>query len=335
MMKRISRQALYELVWAKPMREAASENDISDVRLAKICRGAGIPVPPQGHWNKVRAGKRTIRIALPPRPPGVPDELTFGHSHHWEGSTAEPTDDTLSPPVFEEELECVLARIREQIGTVLMPKSLSSPHPLVDGLFSADEVRRQKQLTQNYSWNEPLFDSPFEKRRLKILNAILVALARAGHKPSIRGKEGRDLGVTIGRQHVSFDLDAAAWKKSQDWRYSYHVLPKFPPNEKLKFEIHTPAPEPDKRWLWTDDDQKLEDQLTEIVVNLIYAGEVGYRQHTRHIHQWRVQQAERQREELRRQKEEAERQERIRFEREARERVQRLFQEANNWRQAS
>lgn len=60
----LPREALYELVWSKPMRTAAAELGLSDVGLKKRCRSWAIPVPPQGYWNKAQAGHR-----LPPRPP--------------------------------------------------------------------------------------------------------------------------------------------------------------------------------------------------------------------------------------------------------------------------
>ena len=37
-----TREALYELVWAKPMPTVAAELNISDVALAKRCRKLGI-----------------------------------------------------------------------------------------------------------------------------------------------------------------------------------------------------------------------------------------------------------------------------------------------------
>lgn len=45
-------------------------------------------------------------------------------------------------------------------------------------LLQADERRRQKQLASAYpmSWDKPLFDSPFERRRLRILSSLFSAL---------------------------------------------------------------------------------------------------------------------------------------------------------------
>jgi hypothetical protein len=341
MIKQFSRRALYELIWSKPMREAAAENGISDVGLVKVCRGAAIPTPPQGHWNKVRAGKPTVQIELPPRPPGVPDEVTFGGASYYtagypQGPQSEDEEPQFVPPHFEEDLPPILERIRKSVGRVSIPKTMASPHPLIARLLQANDARRKERLESGYSfsWNAPLFESPFERRRLKVLNAIFIALLHEGYKPSIEGKEARNVGVTIGKQHVDFDLDGASQKKPEGWRYDGCPPPQFGPDEKLRMEISHPKEAPEMRWSWLDGDQKLETQLTEIVVCLIYAGEIQYRAHAQSTYEWQLERQQHRREERRKQKEEAERQERLRLERQERTRVQGLFQEANNWRRA-
>ena len=45
----ISRLDLYNRVWSAPMSKLARELDISDVGLAKACRGHNIPRPPRGY----------------------------------------------------------------------------------------------------------------------------------------------------------------------------------------------------------------------------------------------------------------------------------------------
>jgi hypothetical protein len=35
------------------------------------------------------------------------------------------------------------------------------------------------------SWDDPLFDSPFERRRLRILNSLFLAAARMNGKPTL------------------------------------------------------------------------------------------------------------------------------------------------------
>jgi len=60
----LSRSALYELVWTRPVTELAKEFGISDVALTKRCRALKIPVPPRGHWAKVAAGQTPKRPRL-------------------------------------------------------------------------------------------------------------------------------------------------------------------------------------------------------------------------------------------------------------------------------
>jgi hypothetical protein len=52
------RTELHSQVWAEPMRSVAKKYGISEVALAKRCRKWGIPLPVQGHWNKLLPGSR-------------------------------------------------------------------------------------------------------------------------------------------------------------------------------------------------------------------------------------------------------------------------------------
>ena len=64
---RYSRNRLYELVWKIPMRTLALQYGVSDSALRKACCRLLVPLPPQGYWNKVAAGKQVAqRPALPP-----------------------------------------------------------------------------------------------------------------------------------------------------------------------------------------------------------------------------------------------------------------------------
>jgi hypothetical protein len=52
----LTRQSLYDLVWAKPMSELAKDFGITDVGLAKRCRSVDVPIPYRGYWARVAAG---------------------------------------------------------------------------------------------------------------------------------------------------------------------------------------------------------------------------------------------------------------------------------------
>lgn len=62
---RLSRHELYDLVWSEAVSKVAGRYNLSDVGLKKICLKHRIPVPPRGYWQKVAAGKKVQKIALP------------------------------------------------------------------------------------------------------------------------------------------------------------------------------------------------------------------------------------------------------------------------------
>ena len=72
----LTREALYELVWFKPMRELAPTLKITDVGLAKMCKRLNIPRPKQGYWLK-DISDRATPPALPQAAKGMPCIATF------------------------------------------------------------------------------------------------------------------------------------------------------------------------------------------------------------------------------------------------------------------
>lgn len=69
----ISREKLYEEVWAEPMLEVAQRYQVSSSFLARICRRLRVPCPPRGYWAKKAAGLKPRTPPLPNPEPG--DEL--------------------------------------------------------------------------------------------------------------------------------------------------------------------------------------------------------------------------------------------------------------------
>ncbi|THD65961.1 hypothetical protein [Phenylobacterium sp.] len=69
-MTTLTREALYTLVWAEPVRKVAAKLGMSDVAFKKYCVRGGVPVPERGYWAKLAAGKRVTQIPLPHRDPG-------------------------------------------------------------------------------------------------------------------------------------------------------------------------------------------------------------------------------------------------------------------------
>lgn len=59
----VTRQELYDLVWAKPMTKVAEEFGVSGSYMARVCLTLNVPRPERGYWAKLAVGK-----AAPPEP---------------------------------------------------------------------------------------------------------------------------------------------------------------------------------------------------------------------------------------------------------------------------
>ncbi|MCX6272615.1 MAG: hypothetical protein NTU44_15625 [Bacteroidetes bacterium] len=75
---KFTRQDLYELVWSESMLSLSKRYDISDNGLRKICKRMEIPLPANGHWQKVQYGKDVIKQKLP-KNSTVEQEVTLQH----------------------------------------------------------------------------------------------------------------------------------------------------------------------------------------------------------------------------------------------------------------
>lgn len=263
-METYTRQRLHDLVWSGPMRDVAKKVGLSDNGLRKHCVKAFVPLPPQGHWNKVHAGQKVKTIPLPPRPPGVSDTVSIGQ---WDYRREETRLKEVEPvaPTFDETIENLRARVARNLGMVVASKNLSPPHAAFRRQVE-DEARRAAQS----SWHTSMFDSPLEKRRLRILQGLFYGLSRLDCAVSVHGPEVRTIYIAVGEQRVQIGLDRApAPRRSTDGKQL----------ERLKLSI-TGRHHDGERISWTDsDEQPLEAQLSTIATEIIVAGELQYREY--------------------------------------------------------
>jgi len=111
--QQVTRETLYELVWAKPIRTVAAEIGISDVGLAKACDRLNIPRPAVGHWVRLEHGRKTERPPLPPAAPGQETMLAIKPLSPGAARSKEPGAPKPEPPV------------------VAVEDNLRKPHPAV------------------------------------------------------------------------------------------------------------------------------------------------------------------------------------------------------------
>jgi len=120
----VSREWLYEEVWAEPKRKVEAHYCVSSSFLARVCQRMNVPCPPRGSWARKTAGMTSKAPPLPASEPG--DELAWVNGrggtflvsptlHLRHGSHGEPR-----AIAFTLGTENVLASAREERG-VQMP----------------------------------------------------------------------------------------------------------------------------------------------------------------------------------------------------------------------
>src|SRR6267142_1911716 len=168
----LKREALYELVWAEPVRTVARRHGVSDVALAKACRKMHIPLPERGHWAKVAAGKKAKRPNLPALKQGEPVEYRLPRVATIQATL--PSD--------------VMAVLNQKLAPenhIEVAEQLADPHPLVQEahtvLGKAKPIKggllqRLDRRCLDLQVSPALLD-----RSLRIMDALLKALEKRGY----------------------------------------------------------------------------------------------------------------------------------------------------------
>lgn len=325
MNREFTRKELYELIWSQPMRTVAASIGISDVALAKQCKKANIPVPNRGYWARQHAGKPTVQIPLPPRFPGSSDRIGGSRVHYCGCDWPEKFRAMAVPPVptFDEELSAVEERARKLVGRVRWSRKFEPSHPLVAKLLTHDEERRKEFIEWNSAYHKPRYDDGIERRRLLIINTLFLASARLGCRPSISTSKytqdtvsERNIDVKIGESYIYFTIEPIHSKREDQ-------------KERLRLAFGRAEHRETATKFWEDNDEGwLEDQLTEIVVQMLVSAEDNYRRGLVHHREWIIERKAKAEAELKRRQDEAEREERELQEKLMKERIEGLLSEA-------
>lgn len=173
----ISREELYEKVWALPMAKLAPEFGVSDRALAKICIRNSIPYPGLGYWRKLEVGEKVKKIALP--------KLEF------------------SPPIR------IGVNSRPKVlpqTEIQVPETLHSPH------FWIKQTKQNLSHNKKCHWNErrtDILDIRVSKgalpRALRILDTLIKEIEKAGGKVFVERE--RETVARFGGEDIRFHIE--------------------------------------------------------------------------------------------------------------------------------
>lgn len=133
--------------WSAPMRELAAKIGISDVALKKMLHRYGVVTPPQGHWNRVHAGRKVPAPPSPPvRRPGGSGRMLIDRRFEPYIPKAAPLPST--GPFTSDEVPDDFEQLRERearlIGKVTVAKDLPRYHHAFNDIMRKEARLREK-----------------------------------------------------------------------------------------------------------------------------------------------------------------------------------------------
>ena len=175
----VTRQQLYDRVWAEPIQKLRREFGLSDVGLAKLCRRYNIPVPPRGYWAKKQSGKRVQQQALP-----AEGRKGYGDKVRLPDPSPRPAEPRAEPAPQHP----LIAAEADPANAISVPENLQVRHPL---LRSTREYWQQVNRPHR-DWSVELpahfnigVGRNTQRRALRLLQALFTALERRGHQLGI------------------------------------------------------------------------------------------------------------------------------------------------------
>jgi hypothetical protein len=164
---KLTREDLYERVWAEPMSRLAQHYGLSDVGLAKTCKRLRVPVPGRGYWAKKAAGHKVKQIPLPDLPPNVRQserEVTLADRPVPQEPGTLPSSIRIQSE-FEDAPE----------NRIVVADSLRGAHPLVRKTSQALRGTAKSPTAFVGNWQEPHIDVQVSRDLLTYLSAMRAA----------------------------------------------------------------------------------------------------------------------------------------------------------------
>lgn len=183
---KITRNELYDLVWAEPMTAVSKRFGLSDVGLRKHCVSMNIPTPPVGYWAKLQHGHQTEILPLPEDYTGKKQFVDLS-----EEDPSEMAEFELNPPVNrlkEREIEISSGNT----SCFIVPEVLYAKDPVI--IDTKERLRQESN--RDYLSRNP-FTSKIKStlnvyvseksvdRALTIFSTVINALRFRGHNIKI------------------------------------------------------------------------------------------------------------------------------------------------------
>lgn len=210
---KLTRQALYDLVWSKPRTTLAKELGVSDVSIGKHCRALNVPAPPPGYWaNRAAGGKPKAKYQRPPLTYTVAERMQADHDAicgQLMAFDAEDLTQLVPPaPVFAQTVEEAVVRYVGLARAQSQRLRHRDRHPVVLKLIAEDERRAAE--ASPYSWRRPEYLGASGHAVLHAIDKIAWHWTDCGLRVGASGRHDIELYVSRGANYASgFEIRAA------------------------------------------------------------------------------------------------------------------------------
>jgi hypothetical protein len=193
----ISRDELYELVWAEPMLKVAQRFGVSGSYLARVCTSLNVPRPERGYWAKLEFGKAPPKKPLPQALPG---DLV-----HWSKEDEPvPRARPKAPASRTKDRKVRISRTRVHALIRGARPHFERGRPVDDGAY----LKPYKKLLVDVTASRAGLD-----KALDLANDLFNALDSVGHRVVLAPKDAQ-----LRRDRIDERGEAA--KPRESWQYS-------------------------------------------------------------------------------------------------------------------
>lgn len=252
---KLTRQELYNLVWGTPLSQLAKKYNLSDNGLRKVCKKLDIPLPKNGHWQKIKFNKKVIIEKLPVN---IKVETSITLNFRENAETVINGEGN--------ELNHLTKEIKTTLKeSIVFPEKLTKPHQLI---IDAKNDLKTKEPSYIHNIRGLLNTSvgvinitvspQNVKRALLFMDVFIKAIQKRGHKIIV--KEGSK--IVIDNIELGFGLRERLKRKIV--KGTYYDSTELYPSNILSLSLYVyPAKE------WTDTNtSKLEDKIPNIIAKL-------------------------------------------------------------------
>lgn len=309
----VSREELYEQVWARPMTKVAADYGVTSTALKKTCDRHKIPTPDRGYWAKLEHG-RPVRK----RPPLSRSTDTKFDRVHINGGASER---------LSEEVRKAGTEVRERLQSMNLPDTAAATAPTDSdvkepSILSATRraISKGRPDAQGFKSSQgrgivPLKIAPNSiDRALQLLTRLFALAETEGYRPKV-SDSGLDLatedvaiafGVEERPRKTPHEPTATELKRKDEnlrWGLSRAAWPQYDysPSGRLAIVINTNSWSGLRRAYSDGKTQSIETMLPEIIA--------GLAEHAAHLRERRRADDERERQyreaEIRRRRQEA------------------------------